>query len=170
MGEPINEMVGNQHHRCKTMTDCKHKWDSGTIHAPMDDCPYCRIEDLEALASQINTDWIPANQKLCKRIEELESDAASDVDIIKRQTKRIVELRERVEKLERWPHPRAWCQCSVCKSDYRPKRPEDGCPYCKHSELVDGCKELMRDYDERGDPWLHLDELSTLLKQETRDE
>lgn len=32
-----------------------------------------RIEELEALASQINTDWIPANQRLSRRILELQS-------------------------------------------------------------------------------------------------
>ena len=34
------------------VSDCKHEWDSGEIHAPFDECPYCRIAELEATIKQ----------------------------------------------------------------------------------------------------------------------
>ena len=39
------------------MSDCKHEWDSGEIHAPFDECPYCRIAALE----QENIEFIDVN-------------------------------------------------------------------------------------------------------------
>ena len=39
------------------MSDCKHEWDSGEIHAPFDECPYCRIAVLE----QENIEFIDVN-------------------------------------------------------------------------------------------------------------